>query len=354
MGAPGLLNSLTDVPGIWVGQAVDQRARTGVTVILSGPEMTGRRLAASVDVRGGGPGTRETELLRPEAMVREVDAICLAGGSVFGLDAASGVTHWLHHQRRGLEVHGMPVPIVPAAILFDLANGGDKNWSDQAAWGGEPPYRRLGWEACAAAGSHAVALGNAGAGYGAAAGRIKGGLGAASWVEGDGLVVAALVAANPVGSVLRPGEAAFWAEAFEQQGEFGGSVRAGKGPDRGGDMSLTMPAEARIGAHTCIGVVATNARLDKSALRHVASMAHDGLARAIRPVHTPFDGDTLFAVASAMWPRAEDPVQPYLVARIGALAADCVARAVARAVWEAEPLGILRSARQVFGVDGPE
>lgn len=341
MAGPGPKNSLTDIPGLLVGQAEDAAARTGVSVIL--PQM---RVAASVDVRGGGPGTRETELLRPEAMVPAIDAICLAGGSVYGLDAASGVVQWLARHGRGLKVHSHTVPIVPAAILFDLMNGGDKDWpKDDAA---ETPYRRLALAACDAASADAVALGNAGAGYGAAAGKLKGGLGCASWVEDDGLIVAALVAANPVGSVLTPGNKGFWAAPFEQGGEFGALPAP---PPR--EVPATLPAEARIGGHTCIGVVATNAALDKAALRHVATMAHDGLARAIRPVHTPFDGDTLFSLSAANWPdqtaeqKAGGSLLPLLIARIGSIAADCVARAVGRAVWQAEPLGALDTARKV-------
>lgn len=335
-GRSGALNLLTDVPGLKVGHAIDQALRSGVTVILPEP-----RAACSVDVRGGGSGTRETDLLRPEATVAAVDAVCLAGGSAFGLDAASGVMHWLAERRRGVTVRGHTVPIVPAAILFDLANGGDK------AWGEEPPYRKLGRAACEAAADGAFALGNAGAGYGAMAGKLKGGLGSASWIEPDGLVVAALVAANPVGSVLTPGNRSFWAAPWEQDGEFGGFGHDAAGVDLG------IAAEARIGsvpgAHTCIGIIATNAPLDKISLRHVSAMAHDGLARAVRPVHTPYDGDTLFALATAAW-QDTDTVGDisWLVARVGSIAADCVARAVARGVWAAEPLGELDSARNVL------
>jgi len=336
VGKPGPLNLLTDVPGLRVGHAVDQGLRSGVTVILPEP-----RAACSVDVRGGGSGTRETDLLRPEASMDAVDAVCLAGGSAFGLDAASGVMHWLAEHKRGVQVRGHVVPIVPAAILFDLANGGDKSWGE------ESPYRKLGRAACDAAVGGDFALGNAGAGYGAMAGKLKGGLGSASWVEPDGLLVAALVAANPVGSVLTPGNRSFWAAPWEQGGEFGGfGVEVG-------DVDIGIAAEARIGmapgAHTCIGVIATNARLDKNSLRHVSAMAHDGLARAVRPVHTPYDGDTLFALATAAWQdddRADD--KSWLIARVGSIAADCVARAVARGVWSAEPLGALDSARNVL------
>jgi L-aminopeptidase/D-esterase-like protein len=342
MGRPGPQNLITDIPGIGIGHAEDARLCSGVTVIVPA-----ERAACSVDVRGGGSGTRETDLLRPEASMPAVDAVCLSGGSAFGLDAASGVMHWLAAQGRGFAVAGHRVPIVPAAILFDLNNGGDK------AWGDEPPYRRLGWAACAAASAGGFPLGNIGAGYGAAAGRLKGGLGSASWVEEDGLIVAALVAVNAVGSALTPGLRGFWAAPYEQAGEFGGLKPPATGQ---GDIDLGLAAESRIamphpGGHTCIGVVATNAALDKTALRHVAGMAHDGLARAIRPVHTPFDGDTLFAMATAGWQDAAvtDAARPWLIARVGSIAADCVARAVARGLWAAEPLGALRSARDQLG-----
>lgn len=337
MGAPGPFNLLTDVPGLVVGHVADERLRSGVSVVL--PD---RRAACSVDVRGGGSGTRETDLLRPEAAADAVDAVCLSGGSAFGLDAASGVMHWLAERRRGVVVRGHVVPIVPAAILFDLHNGGDKVWGD------EPPYRRLGRQACDAAAAGPFALGNVGAGYGAMAGQIKGGLGSASWVEEDGLIVAAMVAVNAVGSVLTPGNRSFWAAPWEQGQEFGGL------PFQAGHVDLGIAAESRIarpeaGSHTCIGVVATNAPLDKTNLRHVLAMAHDGLARAVRPVHTPFDGDTLFALATAAWQdTAGADTRSWLVARVGSIAADCVARAVARGVWAAEPLGQLQSARTVI------
>ncbi|WP_298724714.1 P1 family peptidase [uncultured Ferrovibrio sp.] len=334
MSKPGPLNLLTDVGGLAVGHAADAKLRSGVTVIL--PE---KRAACSVDVRGGASGTRETDLLRPEASMQAVDAICLSGGSAFGLDAASGVVHWLAKRKRGYSIHNLTVPIVPAAILFDLNNGGDKNWGD------EPPYRRLGQLACDNASDGAFPLGNIGAGYGAAAGKLKGGLGSASWVEPDGLVVAALVAVNSVGSVMTPDNRGFWAAPFEQDAEFGGQPM-GIDP---GQLSLGIPVESRIAGHTCIGVVATNADLDKAALRHVATMAHDGLARAVRPIHTPFDGDTIFSLATATWQdRVDATGKPWLTARIGSIAADCVARAVARGVWAAEPMGALGSAREAM------
>lgn len=328
----GPFNLLTDVPGIKVGHAVDTDVRSGVTVILpDDPALAG------VDVRGGGPGTRETELLRPTCAVDRIDAIVLSGGSAFGLDAASGVANYLASTGRGWPVvGGMRVPIVPSAILFDLANGGNK------AWGEEPPYRRLGREAVIAAAHGAFPLGNVGAGYGAAAGRMKGGLGSASVIDdSSGLVVAALVAANPVGSVVRPGTGEFWAAPFEQHGEFG-SYRAEPVP---GDIDLDLPPEGRIGGHTSIGVIATNLAIDKASAERIAIMAQDGYARAIRPVHTPMDGDTIFVLSTG---RLKPTVPlPLAVARVGSLAADCISRAVARAVYAADSLGGLPSWRSL-------
>ncbi|HEX6959065.1 MAG TPA: P1 family peptidase [Ferrovibrio sp.] len=332
MTGPGPHNLITDVPGLAVGHAVDEKVRSGVTVIL--PD---RRAACSVDIRGGGSGTRETDLLRPEAMMPAVDAICLSGGSAFGLDAASGAMQWLAKHKRGYAIREFIVPIVPAAILFDLSNGGDKDWGE------EPPYRRLGYAACAQARDGGFALGNVGAGYGAAAGKLKGGLGSASWCEADGLIVAAMVAVNAVGSVTTPGDGGFWAAPYEQGDEFGGRPMAMPH----GTLPLGIPAESRLAGHTCIGVVATNAALDKAALRHVATMAHDGLARAVRPVHTPFDGDALFALSTAAWKeQGEAAERNWLIARVGSIAADCVARAVARGVWSAETLGAYASFRE--------
>ena len=320
-------NLITDVEGILVGNAQDAGARSGTTVVLPEPAAL-----AAVEVRGGGPGTRETDALSPSCLVERVDAIVLSGGSALGLDAASGVANWLAASGRGFPISGCFVPIVPAAILFDLNNGGDK------AWGEEPPYRRLGRAAALAAGRD-FPLGNVGAGFGASAGRLKGGLGSASAIDGEGLEVGALVAANPVGSVLVPGSARLWAAALEQRGEFGLPAGAGMVPPR--DLDLDLPAEGRLGGHTCIGIIATYLTLTKAQAQRVAIMAHDGLARAIRPVHTPFDGDTLFVLATGRRPLAEPA--PLAIARLGSLAADCVARAAAGAVLAAGSLGDLLS-----------
>lgn len=321
---PGPRNLITDVDGILVGNAEDHGARSGVTAVL--PQA---RCVAGADVRGGAPGTREIDALDATCLVDAVDAVVLSGGSAFGLDAAGGVMAWLASQGRGYAIGDVVVPIVPCAVLFDLLNGGDK------AWGETPPYRALGGQAAAGAAAE-FALGNAGAGLGAKSGQIegalKGGLGSASLVTGDGLQVGALVAVNAVGSTVIPGTTTLWAWPFERDGEMGGQTP----PAGPGAVDLAAGRGGRPGENTTIGLVATNASLDKGAARRVAIMAHDGYARAIRPVHTPFDGDTIFCLATAADPR---PVDPEALYRIGALAADCMARAIGRAVVEARSLG---------------
>ena len=334
MTKPGPLNLITDVEGITVGNAEDATALTGTTVLLSGG-----RAIASVDVRGGAPGTRETESLRPEGLGTGVDAITLSGGSVYGLDAASGALAWLAAHGRGfrLPLSPVPLPIVPGAILFDIANGGDKNW------GRESPYRRLGGEACEKAGKH-FALGNVGAGLGAVAGAYKGGLGSASAVTADGYTIGALAAVNAFGSPVMPGSSALWAWALEQNDELGGQFAPKKS-----QISLDYPGDikrpAQPAANTTIAIVATDAARTPSQARRVAGMAHDGFARALRPVHTPVDGDVVFALSTGAKPLIE-PWQFHL-GRIGSIAADCLARAVARGVFEAAPLGRFPAYRDV-------
>ena len=319
---PGPRNLITDVAGLRIGQAHDAAARTGVTVILPDD-----RAVCAVDVRGGAPGTRETDALSPDTLVDAVDAVVLSGGSVYGLAAADGVTAWLGARGRGFGLaEGVPKsPVVPAAILFDMANGGDK------AWGEDPPYRELGRRAVAAAAAD-FQLGTAGAGYGAMAGALKGGTGSASAVTSDGYGVGAIVAVNCWGSAVAPGGRTFWAAPFELGGEFGGLGAGGLsvGPDQWGPAK--RPSEAR---NTTIACVATDAALTPAQARRLAVMAQDGLARAIRPIHAPFDGDVVFALSTGAKPLAE-PV-PYVLARLGALAADTLARAVARGVFEATP-----------------
>lgn len=319
---PGARNLITDVPGLMVGQAQDERVRTGVTVIL--PDA---RAVCAADVRGGGPGTRETDALAPETLVDAVDAVVLSGGSVYGLAAADGVAAWLGARSRGYAVAAgiPPSPVVPAAILFDVANGGDK------AWGEDPPYRALGKAAVAVAG-HDFALGTAGAGYGAFAGALKGGTGSASIVAHDGITVGAVVAVNCWGSVLAPGSRTFWAAPFEIDAEFGG---LGAGALRAAPDDWGLAKTAAASRNTTIACVATDVALTPAQAKRVAVMAQDGLARSIRPVHAPFDGDVVFALSTAARPLPAQNAD-FVLARIGALAADCLARAVARGVYEAQ------------------
>ena len=337
----GPRNLITDVDGILVGNAEDHRLRSGVSVVLCGtPAM------ASVDVRGGAPGTRETDLLDPSCMVDRVDAVCLSGGSAYGLSSADGVMRWLRERGRGLAIADVVVPIVPTAILFDLLNGGDKQWD----W---PPYRDLAYDATGRA-AQDFALGNAGAGLGAKAGNLKGGLGSASAVDpASGLQVGALVAVNARGYTTMGDMAQFWAWPLEQGKEFGGLPPPARGlglavPHDRADLAHDPADAARRDprANTTIAVVATNARLDKASAKRLAVMAQDGLVRAIRPVHTPQDGDTVFSVATGRLDLGDDPLA---LAELGTLAADCLARAVARGVYSAETLGAAPSWKEKFG-----
>lgn len=321
--ATGPRNLITDVAGVRVGHADDERVRTGVSVLLAD-----RPLRAAVDVRGGGPGTRETEALGLETLVDRIDALVLAGGSVYGLAAADAVCRRLGAAGQGFSLVDMPAvpvtPIVPAAILYDLANGGAKDWGEA------PPYGALGEVALAAA-TELFGLGAVGAGAGATAGAHPGGLGSASWVSSQGFTVGALAAVNSFGSPYVPGTKQFWAAPFEVNGEFGGR---GIPPD---PSVRGFPPDSKVGAavraNTTLAVVATDADLGAADLRRIAMMAQDGLARAIRPAHGPTDGDTVFAISTA-----DKPVSAPLgaVTELGTLAADVLARAVARGVFAAE------------------
>lgn len=329
----GERNLITDVPGLAVGQAEDWEIRTGVTVLLADAPA-----AAAVDVRGGAPGTRDSEALDPVSLVEGVDALVLAGGSAFGLDAVGGVQAHLQAQGRGYEIApGLPlVPIVAGAILFDLASGGNKDWGD------DPPYRRLGRLAAEKAGKD-FALGNAGAGLGAVAGSYKGGLGSASAVLENGATIGALVAVNAVGSPVMPGSDAFWAWPFELGGEFGDRRPAAVAA---AGLPADMKGAVTPGANTTIAIVATDAVLTRVELKRLAIMAADGFARALRPVHTPFDGDLIYAVSTGR--RPVDGARPLAVLELGVVAADTMARAIARGVYEAESLGAFRSYRDTF------
>lgn len=327
MAGPASRNDLTDIEGLSVGAAQDASGQTGTSVVLCE-----RPFRAAVDVRGGGACTRETDVMNPAGLVETVDAIVLSGGSVYGLAAADAVTAALGERGQGFalfEMDGVPVsPIVPAACLYDLANGGAK------AWGRTPPYRDLGFAALddARAGAQ-VRLGRAGAAFGASAGVLPGALGSASWRGDDGITVAALVAVNCFGSVTVPGrEDLYWAWPFEVGEEFGGAR-----PHPGDRFDLDDWGQAKFNpgarTQTTLAVVATDADLTRDETRRFAVMAQDGLARAIRPVHAPVDGDVVFALSG----RAKSLAEPRAIdlSRLGALAADCLSRAVARGVHAA-------------------
>ena len=344
----GKKNLITDVPGLLVGNATDSSLKSGVTVLFSE-----RPFACAVDVMGGAPGTRETDLLEPDRLVQAVDALVLSGGSAFGLDAASGVANELARRGRGYVVGSAKVPLVPAAILFDLLNGGDKGWETN-------PYSELG---CLALGDVAdqFELGSQGAGCGATTANLKGGLGSASLLLENDVTVGALVAANPLGSVVDPVSGQFLAAPFEIDGEFGGrgvpsapdpfylpvsSVGVGEKTDSGALHS---------GGNTSLVIVGTDAALGKADLKRLAVAAQDGLARAVLPSHTPFDGDLVFSVSTGdksianvgagIDAQAGGPapshhsdrrsLDPQGLLQLGHAAALCVSRAMARAVFEA-------------------
>jgi L-aminopeptidase/D-esterase-like protein len=333
MAVSGPRNLITDVTGLLVGQAEDRGAVTGATVVLAEEPAV-----AAVDVRGGAPGSRETELLAPGTLVDRVDAIVLSGGSAFGLDAAAAVMDWLAEAGRGFPVGAVRVPIVPAAILFDLGFPGRRHWV------GEPPHRGLGRAAVRAAAKD-FAMGSIGAGLGATAGGLKGGLGSASLRLGDGTAVGAIVAVNSWGSTVRPDCGRLWAAELALPGEIDPQPAIPAAPLELEDLSECKGAAAAAGSNTTIAVVATDAALDAGGCRRLAIMAQDGLARAIRPAHTPYDGDTVFALSTG----TGAPADPASLLRLGSAAADCLARAVMRAVLAALPLGGVPSWRDRWG-----
>lgn len=315
------LNLITDIVGVRVGSAHDARLASGATaVVFDAPAV------ASIAVHGGAPAARDTELLAPHMTVERVDAFVLSGGSAFGLDAAGGVMAQLASIGRGYPVRAARVPIVPGAALFDLTNGGDK------AWGRTPPYWELGYQASEAA-AQQFELGTAGAGFGATTLDLKGGLGSASAVTGGGYRVGALVACNAVGRATRGASRYFWAAPYERDGEFGG---LGSGPGDG-DSHLAFGLKNDDPANTNLAVVVTDAPLTKAQVKRLAVAAQDGFALALRPAHAPTDGDIVFAAATGTVGRT-----PALrdLTEIGMHGAECVARAVARAVYEATPLAV--------------
>ena len=316
---PGPQNAITDIDGLKVGHAQDATLKSGVTVVTADAPFT-----ASVHVMGGAPGTRETDLLAPDKSVAQVDARVLSGGSAFGLEACAGVVAGLRAKGRGYPVGPAIVPIVPGAILFDLLAGGDHGWTDT-------PYPALGRAAFEAA-THRTGIGSIGAGTGATTAAMKGGLGTASLTLDSGSTVGALVAANPMGSVTTPGDRHFWAAPFEIGDEFGGL-----GPDPASGLGRAMDRRKVTAmlehANTTIAIIATDAALDKAQCQRVAIAAHDGIARACVPAHSPGDGDLIFAAATGAKPLPD----PSELGLIGHAASLCLARAIARGIFAATP-----------------
>ena len=343
MAAHPSANLLTDIAGLSVGHATDLALGSGVTAILFD-----EAAVASVAVRGGAPGGRDLGLLDTDMTIERVDAIVLSGGSAFGLDAGGGVQALLREAGRGFLLRGMRIPLAPQAILFDLVNGGDKEW------GRFPPYRELGYaaaEAAARAGSGAgFALGSVGAGTGATTATLKGGLGSASAMTSTGHTVAAIVAVNAVGTATIGAGPHFWAAPFERAGEFGG--RGWPATIEPADLALRLKGSPgptmTIGTATTIGLIVTDAILTKPQAKRLAIMADDGLARAILPAHAPNDGDTIFAAATGRLPLA-DPIRD--LTELGHVATQVMARAVARGVYEATALpypGAMKAWREKF------
>jgi L-aminopeptidase/D-esterase-like protein len=311
-------NLITDLQGVLVGAAEDAKVASGVSVVVFEEPAI-----ASIAIHGGAPALRDGALLEPEMTVERIDALVLSGGSAFGLDSAGGAMAFLAESGRGYAVDEVRVPIVPGAALFDLLNGGDK------AWGRRPPYWELGFAAAAAARDD-FAIGSAGAGFGATTCDLNGGLGSTSAVSSRGFLVGALVAVNAVGRATRGSGPHFWAAPYERGGEFGGLGAPETAPADALDMRLKREAPA----NTTIAVVATDARLSKAQMKRVAIMAQDGIAMALRPAHAPTDGDIVFAATTSRADRTPDLRD---LTEIGMLAAECLARAIARGVYEAGP-----------------
>jgi L-aminopeptidase/D-esterase-like protein len=331
-----LKNLLTDIAGVRVGHADNHALASGVTaVVFDSPAM------AAMDVRGGGPGTREGALLDVANTVDKIDAIALSGGSAFGLEAGGGVQAWLAEQGRGLSVRGAVIPIVPGAICFDLLNGGDK------AWGRFPPYRDLGYIAAAAA-SDSFAIGSIGAGLGATTANLKGGLGSASAVTKRGVRVAALAVVNAVGSVTVGNGPWFWAAPFEINGEYGGQGQPPAFTPEMLAMRIKGGAAATAVENTTLAIVVTDAELSRPQAKRLAMIAQTGFARAIYPVHAPMDGDVVFSAATGA-----KPIDPLVdLTELGMVAANVVARAIARGVYTATALpfpGALPAWKDRFG-----
>ena len=315
---PGSKNLITDVPGLNVGNAEDHILKSGVSVLTSSNPMT-----ASYCVMGGAPGTRETDLLEPDKTVHGIDAIVLSGGSAFGLDATNGVVEYLREKGKGFAMGPINVPIAPTAIIFDLRNGGNKNWDKN-------PYPKLGRKAIENA-SENFHLGSSGAGFGATTGQLKGGLGSASTILSNGTIVGALVVVNAMGNVVDPVSGKFWAAPFEFEVEFGGY-----GPPvnafPGSILKYSKLNSIKEGANSTIGIIATNARITKAEAKRIATSAHDGFSRAIIPSHLPYDGDLIFSVSTGEIETAHSNED---FAELCHLSSVTMSRAIARAIYNA-------------------
>lgn len=318
-------NLITDIPGLRVGNATDANLKSGTTALTCDWPMV-----ASCAILGGAPGTRDTELLNPDQTVEAIDGLVLSGGSAFGLDACGGVQAFLKNQGRGFKIGPATVPIVPGAILFDLINGGNKDWGTMS------PYWELGWQAAQDA-SETFGLGSHGAGTGALTAGLKGGLGSASLQTGQGITIGALVAVNALGRATMGDGPHFWAAPFEQNAEFGGLGLPAKVAHDIDSPITKMSVMEQMGdgtaANTTIGIIATDAKLTKAQAKRLAIMAHDGFTRALWPSHTPMDGDLVFALSNG---QKEMPSEPDAFITLGALSAATMARAIARAVYEAK------------------
>lgn len=319
-------NLITDVAGVLVGNAQDMRAATGATVAIFE-----QGAVAGVSTLGGAPGDRMATSLEPEAVGQAIDAVVLSGGSVYGLDAAGGASAVLCQRGQGRTFGGIAIPVAVQAILFDLMNGGEKDWMREPVVK-VPPYWNLGRDAALVA-AHDFALGTAGAGVGATTAGLKGGLGSTSAKTSQGFTVGALVAVNAVGSAMIGDGPHFWAGAYERDGEFGGLGWPAKLPDDA--LKLRFKGQPLPVTATTIALVATDATLTKAECKRLAIMANDGLSKSLRPVHAPNDGDTVFAAATGKAGRGGDPP---ILTELGTVAADCLARAVARGVYEATAL----------------
>ncbi|MCB8873981.1 P1 family peptidase [Acidisoma silvae] len=332
-------NLLTDIPGLIVGHATDLALGSGVTAILFDEPAT-----ASVSILGGAPGSRDTALLEPEMTAGGVDGFALGGGSCFGLDAAGGVQAWAREQKRGAVFGGVQVPVIPQAIVFDLTNGGDKNW------GRFSPYREMGYAAAEAATDGAFALGTVGGGTGATTPLVKGGLGSASMETRAGYKVAVITVANPVGNPLVGQGPHFWAAPFEQGGEFGGLGFPSHALSAE-DLKLRakgLPDDPNPPTATTIGLVVTDAPLTKAQAKRLAIAAQDGLARAVHGAHLPFDGDTMFSAATGKG----EAVSPQVLTVLCHAAMMVTARSIARGVFVATALpypGALPAWKNLFG-----